>query len=187
MGSKSNLKVFCFLHVVEGLISLALLLFHIFGFLFIVPNEPTGVQPIFLIIFCAFLLVPAFGVFKISKKKLNLKVDAGSSIAGTFTFIFLSILSMNDVENDPHMTYLTDDEESVHPYFRVNRFQSVSCLVNGLVFFLHATFAIDFIRTKPKDDLSVASDSSEEDVKPLILHFFFEDIVSDVKNVCKCR
>jgi amino acid transporter len=191
MGLKSNLKVFCFLHVVEALISFTLGFYHIFSFMD--PNEPTTTQqPLVLICFFGFVFVSAFGVFKIARKSLNFKVDAVLSLCGFLVFIFISISSMADVEHDRHLVKFTDIQESMHPYFRNNRTQSVISLVNSLIFFMHCTFAFDFINTQPKDDLSVASETSEEEIesdKPLRLHFFFENIgkgiVNKFKNILK--
>lgn len=183
MGLKSNLKVFCFFHVVEGLISLAIAFFHIFTFTD--PNEPTTLQPLYLIVFFGFVLVSAFGVFKIARKELKFNVDAFLSLCGFMSFLFVSIASMADAENDPHLIYLTDDEEADHLYFGYNRYQSVASLANSLMFLLHCTFAVDLMLTQPKDDLSVASDSSEEEIhseKPLKLYFFLDEVALEVKK-----
>ena len=179
-------KVFCFLHVIEGLCSLGLALFHIFRFND--PQEPTQQQPIFLSVFFVYIFISTVGVYLIVKQKLNFVFDAVVVLCGFMVFLLLSITSMHDAESDSHLEILTDAEEAFHPYFKDNRIQSIAALATSFVFLMHFTFVFDCVSNKPTDDGSVASvshDSLIDNSKPLQLTFFFEDIQKWLKEKCQ--
>lgn len=185
MGSQSNLKVFIFLRVIEGLISLFCGICHIFGFAD--PNEPTTHQAIFLIPFFGFIFVSMFGVYKLSKGISSLKLEAACSSVGFISFNFTSIMSMVNIENDKHLWNMLDREEIAHPYFLFNRCQSIASLVNALLLLMHLIFIIDFIMFQP-DDLSMASVNDEDEFKscnPMRLFFFPVKIWITVKKQFK--
>lgn len=188
----STSKVFCFLHVIEGLGSFGLALFHIL--VFNDSKEPTQQQPIFLSVFFIYIFISTFGVYLIVKQKLNFVMDAVVVLCGFMVFLLLSITTMHDAESDPDLEILTDAEEALHPYFKDNRIQSIVALATSFVFLMHFTFAFDCLSNKPTDDVSIASLSHDDLVdnsKPLQLNFFFEDIgkwlATKIRKVSTCR
>lgn len=178
MGLKANLQVFGFLRFVEGLISLTCGLIHVIRFCD--NSEPTQRQILFWGTYFAFVILSAGGIFYIVKeRKLKVNLEAATSSAGFIMFITTSIRSMVNAEKDKRLEHLDDIGESKHPYFRNCHLQSVVSLINAVIFLTHASFAYDFILTKPRDDISIASATTEDEIKPerpLRLHFFFEDI-----------
>lgn len=184
MGVKSNLKVLCFIRSVESILSLVCGFIHIIEFGD--PNEPTTRQMVFWLSYFGYALISAHGVFKILKKrKLKWKIEFGVAATGFVIFIATSIYAMVNVENDKHMVQLPDLEEAQHPYFRINRIQSIVSVFNAATFLIHSAFSVDFINMKPLDDLSVVSFEDDGLIEPehvLKLHFFFDDIWHELKS-----
>lgn len=191
MSRNEILKVFSFLQFVEGLISLVCCIIHLCGFTN--PHEPTTYQPPFLVIFFGFSLLPLLGLHKMIKQSVNFTVEGLVATLGFTLFLFTSIRSMANVENDPHLLSMTDQEEWAHPYFQVNLYQSVICLINALVFLMHSVFAVELIINPPKDNLVDDDDDSEDEVhsKALDLCFFPERVwlklVRHFKSFKCCR
>lgn len=184
MVNKSNLKVFCFLRINECIISSICFVFHIFEV--VATDEDTFKnEMVFRIIYFCFVIYSAFCALGHIHDIFNYKVEAVSAIVGFLYYILTSMWSMVIVEMDEHLQYLTEFEEYHHYFFQMNRFQSVLTLLAGILFLLHATFAIDLMLNKPLDDEEeVTSEwprvsdapSNSNDLKPLQLHLFTEKI-----------
>lgn len=174
MPSKSEIKVFCFLRAVECLISLACGIIHIVGFND--PKEPTMHQVIFWGSFFAFVSISSHGIFQILYHGLNLKTEAATAMLGSIVFTATAILSMYNVEHDPHLTKFKDHDEFFHRYFRMSRLQSIASLVNAFVVLMHSTFVIDVILTQPMDETNI-EEAGNNHRKPLQLLFFPEKII----------
>lgn len=183
MDLNQNLKVSIFLRAAEGLLSVICGVIHVVGFMD--PSEPTSHQAPFLITYFGAAALSTFEIFKLTKGKLNWKEEVITSSLVAIMFLATSIWSMINAENDPHLWQFTDSQEFVHGYFQVNLHQSIVSLVTSLLLLMHALFALDFIMTQPRDDVSFVSENDEEEIaseKPLRLHFFFENIWKNIAS-----
>lgn len=173
----SNLKVFCFLRVIECIFSVICFAFHIFAVITI-KDEVYPNEIIFRIFYFAFI---PFSLFSALANNLNYHYEALSAVAGFIFYITASIYSMVVVEKDKHMENLTETEENWHPFFQMNRYQSVFTLVLAMVFLLHAIFSIELIINKPIElnatgVTRTSDDSNLIDNGALQLNFFPETI-----------
>lgn len=177
---RANLKVFCFIRIIEFILSVICYTFHIFQVSAVLQEESFPFKLAFQIIYLSFVIFSAFLAVAIFEGFLNFQVELASALAGFIFFIFASIYSMIVVENDPHLPNLSEEEEYNHLFFKINRFQSVLALFSGMFFLLHSTFTVDLLMNKPPDTtrsrsrLSRPSEDSDEvdDSKPLKLVFF---------------
>lgn len=102
---------------------------------------------------------------------------------GALFFYIAAMVSMIHVENDPHLMYLTDYEEWLHPYFYMHRLQSVFSLFTGLWFLMHAILGTDMLIIQEPNP-------NETDLayQPLKLHFFLEPLNRNCQDHCTiCR
>lgn len=184
MGESSNLKIFCFLCCVEGIISLVNGFIN--HFCFVDPNEPHPVhQTVFFFAYFMFFFLSVIQVLKMETQgTVRLKFEAIASSCGFTFYIITSVVSMVDAENDTHLWDMTDQEEFLHPFFQCNRNQSVLSLVNALVYLIHSLFVLDLILWPPVDDLSITTEYDDEDNlvdNSLQLKFFFKNIWLAIK------
>lgn len=147
MGLKSNIKVFLSLRAAEGIVSLACCLIHVLGFLDHV--EPLGHELIFCGSYFGYIFVSVFAIIRLTRGNIMYLEEAMSSCCGVVLFLLTSMLSMVNAEHDIHLMYLTDAEEYNHPFFYINRMQSVASLAGGFTFLMHAVFAMDLMIIKP--------------------------------------
>lgn len=186
MGAKSNRKVIGLLCLVEGLLSLTCGVIHVVGLQD--PNEPTQHQMIFWGNYFGLAIASFCGFYRILRVGLKWKKEAVVATFGFVIFTALSITAMANVEKDPHLPQMNDVQEFEHHYFKINYYQSMTSLITGLFFLLHAVFAIEFVLSPSDDDLSIASEGQDDDTNihnPLKLHFFFDDVWKFMKNLVK--
>lgn len=174
MKTHTNVKVFCFLRIIELLLSCFCFAIHIYGVLSL-KEEPLPHDVICCGTFMGFILVSSFAIMHQSVNVLKYRIETVSSVIGFILFITTSICAMINVENDVDLHNMTELEEKEHPFFKINRLQSVSSLITGIVFLLHATFAIEFVLNKPleTDEVLLTKKQLEEKLK---LYFFPEII-----------
>lgn len=104
-----------------------------------------------------------------TQKRVRLRWEAFTVEMSFFYFISVSIKTMINLENDPHLGYLTDKQEPEHHFFKVSVYQSVIALGLGLLTLFHSIAAEQSI---------IALKAHIFGKKPDILHFFFGDIFS---------
>lgn len=174
----SDLKVFCFLSAVEGIISLVVAFIN--AFCFVDPDEPQPLhQIVFMFIYFTFFFLSSIHISRMSTRgNVQLNFEATSATCGFIFFIITTIASMVDVEHDEHLQHMTEQEEFDHLFFQYNRLQSVLSLVNAAIFLKHAVFAFDALKTIPNYS---RPDSEFETENPLKLNFFFKDIWLQIK------
>lgn len=64
---------------------------------------------------------------------------------GALCFIVSSMVSMVAAEQDYHLMFLTDSEESQHDFFQMSRVQSITSLFAGLWFLMHTVLEVDML------------------------------------------
>ncbi|XP_037916892.1 uncharacterized protein LOC119655194 isoform X2 [Hermetia illucens] len=100
----------------------------------------------------AFTLVSIFSMAMICFHiDVHLIIQAAVNGIAAACFIIGSIVSMYHAENDFHLMYLSDVEESEHEFFVICKTQSIVSLITGLAFMLHATFTVDAIVVHPTE------------------------------------
>lgn len=193
MRDRTNLKVYCFLRIIECILSSICFSFHIFKIMAI-EDESYPHEMIFRIAYLAFVIFSAISALGHIKDFLNYYLEATSGVFGFIFYIFASIWSMSVVEHDKHLEYLSESEEYQHLFFQLNRFQSVTALLTAMLFLLHATFSIDIISGLKENKIENISSStqlprystesidSDDQRKPLRLFFFPETLWEKVFN-----
>lgn len=181
MVDGTNLRVFCFIRIIECILSSVCLSFHIFQVTSLGEADDYYLELAFRMTYLGFVIFSGLAAIANFEGIFNLRVELVSVLAGFIFFISASILAMVGVEYDGRRETLTKSEEML---FKINRFQSVIALIAGLFFLLHATFLVDLILNKsPHDTIPFdprtsrwtrTSETSNDldDSKPLKLHFF---------------
>lgn len=135
-------EVWFFFKLIEIVLGFTCMAFHIQGFLD--DRQPLPHQMYFCGTFFGFTLIAIFGNIGISLgSRPSMLIEAIVSGVATVFFIMSSIFSMYHAERDFHLMYLSDYEESVHPFFAISKKQSIAALTSGLFYMLHTIFAID--------------------------------------------
>lgn len=167
--------MFVFLRAVECLQCLAGLIFHALGFND--PEEPAKHQLRVYFAYFGYVLLSGRRVYKMMEmRRVPLLSEAIRTMLAFYGFTALSIYTMVDLENDPHLGFLTDKEEVNHPFFEVSKIQSVMLLILAMTLLFHALAAIQAMRTpKPRHYGQRAE----------ILYFFIQDMFSGSRRKVK--
>ncbi|XP_055708825.1 uncharacterized protein LOC129805041 [Phlebotomus papatasi] len=171
----------CFLtKSLEAIQSLICLVIHILGFLY--RPEPLPHQFIFCGTFFAAFLVSLIGAISILIR-YELSIIQEIFLSGFFFVLFLAtaIVSMANAEKDIHLLFLTDAEEAAHPFFWINRLQSLLALSTAMIYLLHSIYCLDLVLiTKDPEDipsiqesLSVLEKKDLDALRPLKLRLSF--------------
>ncbi|XP_055843766.1 uncharacterized protein LOC129910412 [Episyrphus balteatus] len=137
-------EVWFFFKLIETLLGSTCMIFHIQGFLD--DRQPLPHQMYFCGTFFGFTIIAIFGNIGISLgSRPSMLIEAIVSGVASLFFILSSIFSMYHAEKDFHLMYLSDYEESIHPFFAISKKQSITALCCGLFYMLHTVFAVDAI------------------------------------------
>lgn len=185
MGLRTNVKVFLFLRIIEGIASLSLGIFHYIAFND--KTEPTQRQLFFGLVYFGFFSISIFGACRMFKKIIKLKLEAVTTTLGYISFLTAAIVSMFNAENDPHLFFYKESEEDDHPYFRFCMIQCLMSFAVQFLFLLHLKFIVCLIKSQPSDDLSTASSTFEDEdiARPFRLYFFPGLICNRILNSLK--
>lgn len=103
-------------------------------------------------VYIGFFIYSAAGMMNVMlTDQLTILADAIITLLACLIFIFISIITMNYAENDQHLIYLTDDEESEHYFFKICCRQSLCALTTALFFAIHSLIMFDiYLNTNSK-------------------------------------
>lgn len=171
-----TLKVFCFMRACEGLHSLASGIFHAVAF-----NDPGEKSSAKFFVYCAFignLALSGLALYKMVTRKSRYWFghEATSTLPGFFVFIWISMLTMKDLENDPHLGYLTEKQESKHPFFMSSRTQSILTLMLGATLLFHGLGALEVLKKQKPRRYGERTD---------ILYFFIQYMFNNSRRKVK--
>ncbi|XP_011191889.1 uncharacterized protein LOC105218169 [Zeugodacus cucurbitae] len=156
-------EIWCFFKILEVLLGIACLTFHVVGFL---RNEPLPHNLFYCGTFASFMIYSALGILNnLFGRGPTARMEAVTTTLGAVMHFTASLLSMYHAENDFHLLFLTDMEEPNHRYFFYCKAQSIAALTTGGMYMLHATYAYDasFIRLKRETPAGVSDDGETED------------------------
>lgn len=178
MVTKSALKVFCLLKIIEGIISIICSILNYI--LNSIENEPTIDKLVFNATYYGFTFLSFLGAIGTMKLNFNYLHEVAISIIGFIMFGITSIVAMIRVENDQHLISMIDIEELNHPFFKLSSILSITSLIGETFFLLHSILIIDLIYHQPRRDsseISVASSyEPEDDEEPIKLHFLLDSL-----------
>ncbi|XP_014087215.1 uncharacterized protein [Bactrocera oleae] len=160
-------EIWCFFKLLEVLLGIVCLTFHVLGFL---HTEPLPHNLFYCGTFASFTVYAAFGILNnLCGHGRTATIEAIATTLGAVMHFAASLLSMYHAEQDFHLMFLTDTEEPKHRYFFYCKAQSIAALTTGGMYMLHATYAYDagFIRFKRELRSGVASDQETEDEESL--------------------
>lgn len=187
MRLKSSVKVFLFLRVIEGLLSLACALFHYISFNN--KSEPTGRQLPFGLLYFGFFSAALFAISRLVRGILKVKLEVVTVGLGFILFLIAAIFSMSNAEKDPHLKNFQDGEESQHPYHRKCLYQSLVSHATSLIFLMHLKFVVCLMKSQISEVASTASSATEEDNETIYRLYFFPGKIWNkaIKSVKECR
>lgn len=137
---------FWVLRFIQCAFCLFCMVIHFFGI--INPGEPMQHELFICGIFVGFWFYTFIAVLSYYLgAQLHLLQDAIVNCCGSVCFIIAAFISMGFVENDHHLLYLTDEEEKLHPFFWLNRAQSVASLCTGFLFLTQFLLQADMLFT----------------------------------------
>lgn len=176
MSAQSNLKVFCFLRILECLMSAVCFGIHIYGVFNI--EETFKHEVIFCGTYLGFILVSAFAAINHCSQFFKYHIEIISAACGFVLFMATSIWSMVIVEQDEKLQTMSEKDEHEYFFFQINRLQSVASLATAFIFLLHTMFAVDFVTTTDDVD-EIISDRESTELK---LFFFPEQMWNALKE-----
>lgn len=182
MPAQSNLKVFCFLRVLESIQCLICLCIHFYEVS--QKDDPFKHEFVFCGTYFGFFLISLTAVVNHTQKFFSYQNEIFNGVCGCLLFITASIWSMVNVENDKNLISMTDQQEYEYFYFQINRIQSVASLVTTFLFLLQTVLALDYILTKDNKRLdNMLQENAQDELK---LYFFPELIWNGLKKLF-CR
>ncbi|XP_012160285.1 uncharacterized protein LOC105665242 [Ceratitis capitata] len=156
-------EVWTFFKLLEMLLGIVCLTFHVVGFS---QTEPLPHNLFYCGTFASFTFFSFLGILNVYFGRGRTAImEAIPTTLGAVMHFAASILSMYHAENDFHLMFLTDFEEPQHSYFFYCKAQSIAALTTGALYMLHATYAYDavFIRTRRRLHVGVTEDAETED------------------------
>jgi formate hydrogenlyase subunit 3/multisubunit Na+/H+ antiporter MnhD subunit len=164
--------------IVELIMSCVCFSIHVYGVITLKDKEDLPHDVIFCGAFMGYIFVSTFAIAEHLNNFMRDYIEVISSIVGFILFIVASIYSMVVVEHDPHLVNLTEAEEIEHPFFEINRLQSILALITSKIFLLHATLAIDYgLMEKEDNRKNIVIKAPDQN-----LYFFPEEIWNKFKK-----
>lgn len=144
--------------------TLSCLVIHILGLY--IKDEPMAHELFFCgIYFCFWFysIIAIIGFFL--GAKFHLLTEIITNLFGCIFFVIAGFVTMGHVESDQHLMYLTDEEELMHPFFHMNRGQSVASICTGIIFLLNALLQLDMLLITEENTVGRDMDPARKPIK----------------------
>ncbi|XP_055390468.1 uncharacterized protein LOC129619305 [Condylostylus longicornis] len=148
------------------------LVYHINGTLYSVEPQPHTV--FFCGTFVGFLIISLLSQIRMLLGATSPPImESIIAVIGSIAYYFSAFASMYYAEKDFHLMYLSDEEEGRHEFFVICKSQSISSLVCGSIYLLHAVYAIDSCITQDDSGNCFDDEIKFSPTGPIQLHLFF--------------
>lgn len=142
-------EVWYILKIIEFGLGCVCIYYHICGIL--LEEEEANHSIIYCGTFFGFSSIAIIGNFAaclLSPASLALETVLG--FLGFIFYVITCFVSMYHCEKDPHLSFMSDEEEMEHKYFILTRNQGIASLMCASIFLVHGVFAYDALTDSRK-------------------------------------